>query len=286
MSTLTTTARPAPGAAPSRSRTAVFVNGFGNEVHKGLIGLRSEWRGTLIQIVMFGLFYLLVVMFMGRGELRADLLVTGLLGMVPLTFIHEQVNRSFWSYLGDIQSGTLEQTYLTSLPSWVVLLGRQVASVVGALPYALAVFVTGFVAIKLNDADMPFDVQALVPMASIVVGTCGLALILSGLTLVYKRVEVATQISIALWFVAGGTFVPLVNMPDWAAFLSRAFIPIAPGIEAMREILLKGRSLTGLQDGWGLTWVLLQPVLLLLAGIVLFIGLERVAKRRGTLGRY
>ncbi|MGS2642873.1 ABC transporter permease [Streptosporangium sp. LJ11] len=286
MSTLTTTARPAPGAAPSRSRTATFVNGFGNEVHKGLIGLRSEWRGTLIQIVMFGLFYLLVVMFMGRGQLRADLLVTGLLGMVPLTFIHEQVNRSFWSYLGDIQSGTLEQTYLTSLPSWVVLLGRQVASVVGALPYALAVFVTGFVAIKVNHADMPFDVQALVPMASIVVGTCGLALILSGLTLVYKRVEVATQISIALWFVAGGTFVPLVSMPDWAAFLSRAFIPIAPGIEAMREILLKGRSLTGLHDGWGLTWVLLQPVLLLLAGIVLFIGLERVAKRRGTLGRY
>jgi ABC-type polysaccharide/polyol phosphate export permease len=286
MRTLTTSTRPAAPAAPSRSRAAVFVNGFGNEVHKGLLGLRAEWRGTAVQMVMFGLFYLLVVMFMGRGQMRADLLVTGLLGMVPLTFIHEQVNRSFWSYLGDIQSGTLEQTYLTALPSWVVLLGRQAASIIGALPYALAVFVTGLIAVEANGADLPFDAQALVPMAAIVVGTCGLALILSGLTLVYKRVEVATQISIALWFVAGGTFVPLVNMPDWAATLSRTFIPIAPGIEAMREILLKGRSLTTLQDGWGLAWLLIQPVLLLLTGIVLFVALERLAKRRGTLGRY
>jgi ABC-type polysaccharide/polyol phosphate export permease len=206
--------------------------------------------------------------------------------MVPLTFIHEHVNRAFWSYLGDIQSGTLEQTYLTPLPSWVLLLGRQAAAVIGALPYAAAVYVTGIVTIAAHHAGMPGDVQVLLPIATILVGTTGLALILCGLTLVYKRVEVATQISIALWFVAGGTFVPLVNMPTWAASLSRAVIPIAPGIEAMREILLEGRSLTGLQDGWGLGWLLVQPLLLLVAGVVLFTRFERLAMRRGTLGRY
>jgi ABC-type polysaccharide/polyol phosphate export permease len=237
-------------------------------------------------MAMFSVFYLLVVLFMGRGRLRDDLLITGLLGMVPLAFIHEQVNRAFWSYLGDIQSGTLEQTYLTPLPSWVLLLGRQVAAVISALPYAAAVYVTGIITISAHHADMPADVRMLVPMATILVGTMGLALILCGLTLVYKRVEVATQISIALWFVAGGTFVPLIAMPTWAAALSRAVIPIAPGIEAMREILLKGRSLTGLQDGWGLGWLLLQPLLLLVTGVVLFTRFERLAKRRGTLGRY
>jgi ABC-2 type transport system permease protein len=236
--------------------------------------------------VMFPVFYLIVVLFMGRGQMRTDLLVTGLLGMVPLTFIYEQVNRSFWSYLGDIQSGVLEQTYLTPLPSWALILGRQVSSVVSALPQAIAVYVAGLVTIAAYDASVPFDVQVLVPLAAIVLGTSGLALILCGLTLVYKRVEIATQISAALWFIAGGTFVPLSNMPDWAAVISRLIIPVAPGIEAMREILLKGRSLTSLQDGWGLGWLILQPVLLLLIGGVLFAALERVAKRRGTLGRY
>jgi ABC-type polysaccharide/polyol phosphate export permease len=168
----------------------------------------------------------------------------------------------------------------------VLLLGRQVAAVIGALPYAAAVYVTGIVAISAHHATMPGDVRVLVPIATILVGTTGLALILCGLTLVYRRVEIATQISIAVWFVAGGTFVPLGNMPTWAASLSRAVIPIAPGIEAMREILLEGRSLTGLQDGWGLGWLLLQPVLLLVAGVLVFTRLERLAKRRGTLGRY
>jgi ABC-type polysaccharide/polyol phosphate export permease len=267
-------------------RPVPLASGFSAEIYKGMLNLRGEWRSIIVQMLMFPVFYLLVVLFMGRGQMRTDLLITGVLGMVPLTFIYEQVNRSFWSYLGDIQSGVLEQTYLTSLPSWALILGRQVSSAISALPQAVAVYVAGLIAIAAEGGSLPFNVQILVPLAAIVLGTSGLALILSGLTLVYKRVEIATQISTALWFIAGGTFVPLTNMPDWAAYISRAIIPIAPGIEAMREILFKGRSLAGLHDGWGLGWLLLQPILLILVGGVLFAALERVAKRRGTLGRY
>lgn len=275
MTTTLTARRPAP-----------LASGFGAEVHKGVLNFLGGWRSTIVQMIMFPVFYLIVVLFMGRGQLRTDLLITGVLGMVPLTFIYEQVTRSFWSYLGDIQSGVLEQTYLTPLPSWALILGRQVTSILSALPQAAAVYLVGLATIIGHDASMPFDVQILVPLATIVLGTSGLALILCGLTLVYKRVEIATEISTALWFIAGGTFVPLTNMPDWVASLSRLLIPIAPGIEAMREILLKGRSLTNLQDGWGINWLLIQPALLLAIGALLFAWLERVAKRRGTLGRY
>jgi ABC-2 type transport system permease protein len=267
-------------------RAGPLASGFSAEINKGMLGLRGEWRSIIVQVVMFPVFYLMVVLFMGRGHLRTDLLITGLLGMVPLTFIYEQVNRSFWSYLGDIQSGVLEQTYLTSLPSWAIILGRQVSSILSALPQALAVYVAGLVAIAIRGGTVPFDPQVVVPLAAIVLGTCGLALILSGLTLVYKRVEIATQISGALWFIASGTFVPLEKMPDWAATIARLIIPVAPGIEAMREILLKGGSLTDLHDGWGLGWLIAQPVILVGVGGVLFALLERLAKRRGTLGRY
>jgi ABC-2 type transport system permease protein len=267
-------------------RPRSLADGFNAELSKAMWTLRGEWRSIIVQMAMFPLFYLLVVLFMGRGHMRTDLLITGLLGLVPVTFIYEQVNRSFWSYLGDIQSGVLEHTYLTALPSWVLILGRQVSYIISALPQAVAVYVTGLVAIAAEDASVPFDVQILVPVAAIVLGTSGLALILSGLALVYQRVEIATQISVGLWFIAGGTFVPLANLPDWVAFISRLIIPVAPGIEAMREILLKGRSLTGLRDGWGLGWLLVQPLVLLLVGGILFTCLERAAKRRGTLGRY
>lgn len=287
MTTLTPTAgRTGPANTVDRPRAATYLNGFTNEVHKGLLGLVAGWREVLVQMITFPVFFLLLVLFMGRGQLRDDLLLPGLLGMVSLVFIHEQVNRAFWSYLGDMQSGVLEQTYLTPLPSWTLVLGRQVAAIVSALPSALSVLLVGVVTIEARGGNMPFDMQTLVPLASIVIGTCGLALILCGLTLVFKRIEIITQFSMAVWFIAGGTFVPLDSMPDWTAFISRLFVPIAPGIEAIRDILIGGHSLTTLQTGWGLWWVLLQPFLIVAVGVVLFARLERVAKRRGTLGRY
>ncbi|WP_188188661.1 ABC transporter permease [Nonomuraea sp. SYSU D8015] len=263
-----------------------FARGFAAEVRKGLLNLLAGRRETVIQMITFPLFYLLIVLFMGRGQLRADLLLPVLLGMVALTFIHEQVNRVFWSYLGDIQSGVLEQTYLTPLPSAASILGRQVAAVIAALPTALAVLVTGAAAVTVQGARLPFDAQVIVPLASIVLGTCGLALILCGLTLVFKRIEIITQLSVAVYAIAGGTLVPLAVMPDPIAFLSRLIVPIAPGIEAMRDILLGGHSLTALPTGWGLGWLLAQPLLITAAGVLLFNRLEHLARRRGTLGRY
>lgn len=263
-----------------------FARGFDAEVRKGLLHFAAGWRESLIQMLTFPLFYLLIVLFMGRGQLRAELLLPVLLGMVALTFIHEQVNRVFWSYLGDIQSGVLEQTYLTPLPSAAGLLGRQVAAVISALPTALAVLATGAVAIELQGGEVPFDAQVLVPLAAIVLGTCGLALVLCGLTLVFKRIEIITQVSVAAYAIVGGTLVPLAALPDPVAFLSRLLVPIAPGIEAMRDILLGGHSLAALPSGWGLGWLLAQPLLITAAGVVLFHRLEHLARDRGTLGRY
>jgi ABC-2 type transport system permease protein len=262
-----------------------FARGFAAEVGKGLLNLAAGWREALIQMITFPLFYLLVVLFMGRGQLRAELLLPVLLGMVALTFIHEQVNRVFWSYLGDIQSGVLEQTYLTPLPSAALILGRQVAAVISALPTALAVLATGAIAITIQGGHVPFDVQVIVPLIAIVVGTCGLALILCGLTLVFKRIEIITQLSVAVYAIAGGTLVPLAAMPDPVAFLSRLAVPIAPGLEALRDILLGGHSLAALPTGWGLGWLLAQPLLITIIGVVVFNRLEHLAKRRGTLGR-
>jgi hypothetical protein len=274
---MTTTVAP-PGMA-------AYAGGFAGEVRKGLMNFVAGWREVLIQVLTFPLFYLLIVLFIGRGQLRTDLLLPILVGLVALAFIHEQINRAFWGYLGDIQSGVLEQTYLTPLPSAVLILGRQVAAAVAALPTALAVLVTGVVTSMIKGGPLPFDVQLLVPVAAGVLGTCGLALVLCGLTLVFKRIEIITQASVFVYAVAGGTLVPLTAMPGWVVFLSQLLVPIAPGIEATRDILA-GHSLTALPTGWGLGWLLTQPLLLIAAGVAVFARLERLAKRRGTLGRY
>jgi ABC-2 type transport system permease protein len=263
-----------------------WANAFGNEVSKGLRELHDGWRAVVIEMITFPLFYLLIVMFMGRGRLLEELLVPVLVGMLGLAFIHEQVNRMFWSYLGDLQSGVLEQTYLTPMPSSAMVAGRQVAAAIGALPVIAALAATGFIAVTAQGGSFPLDLDVLIPAAAIAVGTGGLALVLCGLTLVFKRIESITQASVAVYAIAGGTLVPLSALPDWIESASRALVPVAPGIEAIRAILLDGASLTDLGAGWGLGWILLQPVLLCALGGILFHRLERIAKGRGTLGQY
>lgn len=263
-----------------------WANAFANEVAKGLKELLAGWRAALIEMITFPLFYLLIVMFMGRGGLLEELLVPVLVGMLGLAFIHEQVNRMFWSYLGDLQSGVLEQTYLTPLPSSALIAGRQVAAAVGALPVIAALTATGFITVTAQGGTFPFEPAVLVPAAAIAVGTGGLALVLCGLTLIFKRIEAITQASVAAYAIAGGTLVPLAALPDGLESVSRALVPVAPGVEAIRAILLDGATLTSLDTGWGLGWVLLQPLLLCTLGVILFHRLERAAKVRGTLGQY
>lgn len=276
---------PAVPPARSRGRSAAVLGGLSSEVRKYLQNYVAGWRGVLIQMAVFPMAYLLLVFFMGRGHLRGDLLVSTLIGAVPLAFMHEQVNVSFWGYLGDIQAGVLEPVYLTPLPSWVLMLGRQAASIAGAVPGALAMYLGGLIAMAARHVNAPVAPAVLLPMAAMAVGIVGLALLLAGLTLVFKRIETITETVLALPFIVGGAFIPLSQLPGWVTPLSRLLVPITPGIEAMRGILLQHRALATL-PGWGIGWLLVQPILLVSLGVLLFRLLERVAMRRGTLGRY
>jgi ABC-2 type transport system permease protein len=158
-------------------------------------------------------FELLIALGISRGQLRDDVLVLTVIGFVPYVFAHEQLNRAFWSYLGEIQAGVLEQTYLTPLPSWALVLGRQVVAVIAGLTLAAAVALAGLVTLGIRHGSLPFDRQILLPLGAIVVGTTGYGLALSGLTLVFKRLEIVPTVVISVWFVAGGGFVPLNAMP-------------------------------------------------------------------------
>ncbi|HET9835399.1 MAG TPA: hypothetical protein VFP88_03515, partial [Rhodanobacteraceae bacterium] len=54
-----------------------------------------------------------------------------LVWFVPFIFVYMQVVKLFWRLHTEIQTGTIEQVYLSPLPSWlVVVTGRVVAATV------------------------------------------------------------------------------------------------------------------------------------------------------------
>jgi ABC-2 type transport system permease protein len=259
-----------------------YASAISNEIEKGLIDL---WRGkiaSLLELILFALMFLAIMFALGRGTFHQEQVEPLLLGFVGYIFFHMQTNRLFWGLLGEMQSGTLEQLYLSPLPSWLLTIGLEVASIVEAAISALvlSLFIELVVRVPLS-----LDWAALLPLVLLVLGSVGYSLILGGLTLLFKRLEILKEIFQVAVLVFGGVLVSLERMPDWMAAIAR-FLPLTPGVDVMRKTLLDGVSLQTLANDGTLLWLVGSAAAYLALGIVIFRWCERLAKRKGTLGQY
>jgi ABC-type polysaccharide/polyol phosphate export permease len=253
-----------------------------NEIIKSLIDLWGGRIASLLELILFGIIYVVITYAMGQGRLVPALLASTLLGFVGYMFFHMQTNRLFWGLLGEAQNGTLEQLYLSPLPAWVLTIGMTVASMIEAVVSAAVLYLG--VALVLH-VTIPWRWDALVPTALLVVGGVGYSLILGGLTLKFKRVEILKELFQIVVMLVGGVFIPVTRMPAPVAAIAR-LLPLTPGLEALRRMLLADAPLGALAADGTLLWLMISAVVYLGAGILVFRWFERVARREGTLGQY
>jgi hypothetical protein len=269
------------------------VTVLGNEVHKGLLHAWSERLQILIELPMFAVFILLLGPLLGHGEQIAagqlrwslDSGTTSVLVVwfVPFIFFYMQVVKLFWRLLGEIQTGTIEQVYLSPLPSWlVVAAGRVVAAAIETLLVAGATYgiVAAFVPLHIG-----WTAAALLPAALIMVSAVGVSLIVAGATLVWKRIQLVNDTVLMLVMLLSAAAVPLITVPGWWADIGRAF-PLTGGVAGLYDVLFRHRSALAAWGMGGLVWLLVTAAGYLAAGIAAFRLGEHTAKRRGTLARY
>jgi ABC-2 type transport system permease protein len=266
---------------------------MGNEIRKGLLFAWSERLQILIELPMFAVFVLLLGPLLGAGHQitsghlhwtldsgRTSVLV---LWFTPFTFFYMQVVKLFWRLLAEIQSGTLEQVYLSPLPSWLVAAGgRVVAALIESALVAAGTYgiVSAFVPLHYH-----WTASALLPLASGAIAAIGLSLIIGGLTLVFKRIQLLNDSVLILVMIGSAGALPLLAVPGWMAAAGRAF-PLTAEIASLYGVLLGHRSVTAPWGTGGLVWLLITAAAYLAAGILAFRLGERTAKTRGTLGSY
>ena len=276
------------GLGPGQAATALA-----NEVGKGLLQAWAERLQIVIELPLFLAFFLLLALILGRGEQiaagRLDwrfdpvTVSTLMVGFAAYMVWYLQTAKLFWRLLGEIQSGTLEQVYLSPLPGWLVAAaGRVLATVVET------VLVVGVLSAAIF-AIVPFDLswrgEALVPILFVLVGSVGYSLAEGGLTLIWKRVEMIHELALGLMAFVSGALLPLDRMPGWMAEIGR-FAPISQSVVGLRALLVSGNaSLPASGDG-SLLWLTGISLGWLLLGIVLFSFGEASARRNGSLGRY
>src|SRR5713101_1467055 len=231
-----------PPTGEAKVGIRALATAIGNEIVKGLIDL---WRGkiaSLLELILFALFFLAIMFALGRGVFHQEQVAPLLVGFVGYIFFHMQTNRLFWGLLGEMQSGTLEQMYLSPFPSWLLTVGLVVASIVEA---ALTVILLDLLINLVVSVTIPLRWAALLPLLMLVVGSVGYSLILGGLTLRFMRLEVLTELSKTVVLIFGGVFFSVDGMPGWMATIAR-FLLLTPGVEGLRHTLLDGVSLGSL----------------------------------------
>jgi ABC-2 type transport system permease protein len=294
MSTATTASAFAEFVGPAhRLGPRAFAVAIGNEVSKGLRHAWSERLQILIEMPLFVSMSLLFSLLLGQGEHVAatghlashlDPSRTGwmFLGFAGFTFTYLQVVKVFWRLLGEIQSGTLEQTYLSPLPAWThVALGRVAATMVET---GFVVAVTYGVTRAFVDLSFTWQPQVLIAVAFLIVGAVGFSLIVAGLTLVFKRMQLVNDLVLGLMMLVSGAILPLAALPSWVSDLARPLF-LAQAVAGLRTTMLDGQPLPTWGLG-GLVWLAGTSIAWLVVGALVFAVAERVARRQGSLARY
>ena len=263
------------------------------EVRKGVLFVWRESAQVLIELPLwFGVFMLMNAI-VGSGEqlaaggrldfTNATHATTRFVGFAAFILFYLQSSKLYWRLLGEIQTGTLEQVYLSPLPPWLLTAaGRVVATVLEALVTVTAVFLGVSVIV---DLDLPWRAAALLPLLLFLLATVGYSLVLGGLVLVWRRVEMLAEGLAVVAFLLAGIFVPLQVLPAWLATLGRLF-PITHSVGYLRAVLVDERPLTTMWGDGGLVWAATSALGWLLAGITAFSLGQRTARRHGSLSQH
>lgn len=275
-----------------RKRPGSMPVAVANEVFKGLRHGWAERTQILIELPLFVSLMVLLGFTVGQAEAAADGEMQWamdparaswlFLGMAAYMFVHLQIQKMFWRMIAEIQTGTIEQTYLSPLPSWVhTIVGRAVSAIIEAFLVVTAMYVVTRLIVDLN---LVWRLDVLIPLAFMLVGSVGFALTIAGLTLVWKRIEMFNDLALLFVMFISGVVIARDQLPSFLQDVS-PFLFLTHPVEAIRTIMLDNESI-GLWGSGGYGWLAGVAAGWLLLGIAVFRVCENSAKRSGGLGRY
>jgi ABC-2 type transport system permease protein len=181
----------------------------------------------------------------------------------------------------EAQVGTLEQVYLSPFGPPLILIFRQIASLI-----VVTIMIVGIAAIcmLITKARLQWHLQQTIPLLLVtMVGLYGLGLILGGLALVFKRVQNLLMIvQFALLFVT----MAQVERTTGALRIFVATFPLSQGTGMIRMISQGRTNLARLASNGDVAILIVSSLAYLLVGLTMYRILDASARKRGLVGHY
>ncbi|MBU6429412.1 MAG: hypothetical protein KGR26_10405 [Cyanobacteria bacterium REEB65] len=204
-----------------------------------------------------------------------------LLGLLITFIAMNGLNNAVELLAEETQTGTLEQAALSPPPLLVIVLLRDLASLVEMLIRFVVVMA---IAMALTGVRFHLDIPALaVLLVLMYLGMEGIGLLLGGATLLYKRVATLNQFTVMLVF--GLAIFPLEGLPRPMAVFVREF-PFTKALILVRQVAIAGKPFGALWASGAVVGLVLNTIGYLGLGALGFALAERTARRWGTLNQY
>ena len=253
-----------------------------NEIRKSMI-ITWNYRANLaIELLTLVFVFVFISYFVGGGEIDSERLPGSLIGFLVWYYAAFAISSMSGGLMDEASTGTLEQLYMSPVPTWLVFLGQVIATFMRG---TALVAIVGVILLMLLPVTLPLEMSALLPFALTMVGLFGFGYAIGGLTLVYKQISSVGGLLTNVLLFLNGALLPVHHFPAWLETFAR-FLPTTQGIIVLRKVVIDDMPLTAVWEDGSMVFLAVQSVLYLVAGWALFNVGERVAKRRGTLGQY
>lgn len=180
-----------------------------------------------------------------------------------------------YSVITEATRGTLEQLYMSPMAVWKIMLTRIISQC--GLQSVIMVFLL-FAAMLTSGQWLSLNPMTTIPIIIVtMISMVGVSFMIAGLAIIVKQIQAFLQIF--QFVLMGLVFVPLSVAP----FL--AFAPFVKGVNMVRTVMLEDQTLTQLPwSDYGV--LLLNSLVYLIIGLVVFHACEKIAMKKGLLGQY
>jgi ABC-2 type transport system permease protein len=236
---------------------------------------------------LFVLYLLFMGLFMGARLIAGQQALSGnldgvVIGYTMWFFAMMAINTMSVDIESEARQGTLEQVYLNASNYLGLLWVRSAVhlSMGAGVVVALAVLIQATTGnwLHLTWATLPAVVLVIILT---VAGLSGFGLLLGGLSLTFKRIgQLSAIVQFSLFFLA---YANLASIPlPWRYVV--AHLPMARGVDILKTLLAIDADLSSVAANT--LWLAADSLCYVILGSLVFLAMERIARKGGMLAHY
>ncbi|UCF58787.1 MAG: ABC transporter permease [Candidatus Bathyarchaeota archaeon] len=215
----------------------------------------------------------------------ADYLSFVTIGFAFNSFIFSAVFGGGHAIRGEQEHGTAELVFVTPSNKLAWLLGKMMGNLIFSFVTFFTLLVFGAVLFGFHPKAPPNIPLAIVGILLTMIALTAFGFVFAGICFTAKRENELGQVLWPMMVLFSGLAFPITNFPLWWKTIAW-MIPVTHGVEITRNALLLGSSFLDHDILIGLGILVLQTIILLPIGTMLYTKMEKAAKKKGTLATY